>query len=98
NRRDLGVLRGRGTRDGSQCLAGRVGHQVMVEIAAGTLRHDDNGTNCELLGRRPRAQGKRKPTIDRVTQTFHIVTLGTAFKDTRLTGRLSVNWHWISPL
>jgi hypothetical protein len=53
---------------------------VKVEIAAGTLRHDNNGTNCELLGRRPRAQGKRKPTIDRVTQTFHIVALGTALK------------------
>jgi hypothetical protein len=91
-------LRGRGTRDGSQCLAGRVGHEVKVEIAAGTLRHDDNGTNCELMGRRPRAQGKRKPTIDRVTQTFHIVALGTAFRGTRLTDRLNVNGHWISPL
>jgi hypothetical protein len=71
---------------------------VKVEIAAGTLRHDNNGTNCELLGRRPRAQGKRKPTIDRVTQTFHIVALGTAFKGTRLTGWLNVNERWISPL
>jgi hypothetical protein len=53
---------------------------VKVEVAAGTLRHDNNGTNCGLLGRRPRAQGKRKPTVNRVAQTFHIVALGTAFE------------------
>jgi hypothetical protein len=69
-----------------------------MEIAAGTLRHDDNGMNCELLGRRPRAQGKRKPTINRVTQTFHIVALGTAFKGTPLTGQFNMNGRWISPL
>jgi hypothetical protein len=53
---------------------------VKVEIAAGTLRHDNNGTDCELLGRKPRAQGKRKLAIGRVTQTFHIVALGTVFE------------------
>src|SRR5262249_4034516 len=53
HRRDLGVLRGGGPRDGGQRLTGRVGHEVKVEIAASTLCHDNNGTNCELLGRRP---------------------------------------------
>jgi hypothetical protein len=53
---------------------------VKVEIATSTLCHDDNGTNCELLGRRPRAQAERKSTIDQLAQAFHIVALGTAFE------------------
>src|SRR5262249_4490849 len=64
DRRDLGVLRGCGTRNGGQGFTGRIGYEVKVEIAASTLCHDNNGTNCELLGRRPRAHAERKSTID----------------------------------
>ena len=35
DRRHLGVLRGRRARDRGQRLAGRVGHQMQMEIAAG---------------------------------------------------------------
>jgi hypothetical protein len=80
HRRDLGVLRGRGARDGGQRLTGRVGHEVKVEVAASTLRHDNDGTSCELLGRRPRAKPERKPTMDKLARAFHILTMGTSFK------------------
>jgi hypothetical protein len=53
---------------------------VKVEIAASTLCHDDNRINCELLGRRPRAQAECKSTIDPVAQAFHIIALGTLFE------------------
>src|SRR5262249_50302634 len=79
HRRDLGVLRGRGPRDGGQRLTGCVRYEVEVEIAASTLRHDDDRINCELLGRRPRTRRKCKSAIDPLAQTVHIVALGTAF-------------------
>ena len=45
HRQDLGVLRSRRARNGRQCLAGRVGHEVKVEIAASALRHGSGRDN-----------------------------------------------------
>ena len=45
DRQDLGVLRRGGPRDGGQRLAGRVGHEMKMEIAASTLRHDNGMGN-----------------------------------------------------
>ena len=45
HRQDLGVLRGRRARNRRQRLAGRVGHEVKVEIAAGALRHGSGRDN-----------------------------------------------------
>ena len=65
DRRDLGVLRGRRARDRDQRLAGRVGDEVEVEVAAGALRHDNGGTTCELPGEeamgRARVQARNRP-------------------------------------
>jgi hypothetical protein len=78
NRQHFGVLRGRRARNRGQRLAGRVGHEVKVEIAASTLRHGMGRATCEFLGRRPRAEPKRKPTIEQLGQSFHIVSMGTS--------------------
>ena len=43
DRRDLGVLRGRGPRYGGQCLTGGIRNEMKMKITAGTLRHDGNG-------------------------------------------------------
>ena len=82
DRQYLGVLRGRRARDGGEGLTGRVGHEVKVEIAASALRHNC-GTTCEFMGRRPRPEPERKPTIDRPARTVHIDAVGTSSRHSR---------------
>src|SRR5262245_20019335 len=41
HRQYLGVLRRGGSRDGRERLTGRIRHEVKVEVAASTVRHDE---------------------------------------------------------
>ncbi len=51
HRLHLGVLRGRGARDRDQGLAGGIGHEMQMEVAAGALRHwMATGKPVEFLG------------------------------------------------
>jgi hypothetical protein len=51
---------------------------MKMEIAAGTMRHDNGGTSCEFLGRRPWLGAERKAAIGRLPRSVHTIAMGTA--------------------
>ncbi len=94
HRQHLGVLRGRRARDGRQSLAGRVGDEVQVEIAAGAMSHDGNGMTCEFLRRRPWTKAERKGAMGKRGPALHTVALRTWRRHHCSAEEENVNHRW----
>ena len=76
DRRNIRVLRRSRTRDGNQRFAGRVRHEMQMEIAGVRHLYKDRAS-CELHGRRPRLYGPCKRRGPNRSISVHMTAAGT---------------------